>query len=422
MTAAFAPDQCVILVGGLGTRLGALTQGLPKPLTAVGDRPFLSYLLWHARRFGFRRILLLAGHRGEAVRTFAADPRWTEGLDIEVIVEPEPLGTGGALHNALDRLDEQFLLLNGDSIFDFNWLDLHALAVDHHSSQAAVALRYEPDASRYGLVERDGERVVALRERGGAKGGAINGGVYLLHRAVAAACPDHSSFERDVLPKLAREGRLVGRQEQGFFLDIGVPAALEAAQTHVPASLRRGAVFFDRDGVLNVDHGYTYQWDRFEWIERAAEAVKLANDSNLFAFLVTNQSGVARGYYDEVAVHALHKEMQRALRAIGAHLDDVRYCPHHPEAVTPGYASACSWRKPQPGMLLDLVSHWPVDLERSCLIGDNESDLQAAAAAGIPGRLFDGGPLDRAVEAVINCLPDGEQRPNQPAANSAGER
>ncbi|MBV9509377.1 MAG: D-glycero-beta-D-manno-heptose 1,7-bisphosphate 7-phosphatase [Caulobacteraceae bacterium] len=396
-----APEQCVVLVGGLGTRLGALTQGMPKPLTDVGGRPFLAHLFWRVRRFGFRRVLLLAGHRGEAVRDFAADPRGTEGLEVEVIVEPEPLGTGGALRNALDRLDERFLLLNGDSLFDFNWLDLQALACAHPESWAAMSLRLEADASRFGVVERDGERVTALDERGDAQGGAINGGVYLLRRDVAAACAPHSSFERDVLPRLAAEGRLVGRLQQGFFLDIGVPEALEAAQTLVPGSAPRGAVFFDRDGVLNVDHGYTHRWDEFEWIEGAVEAVKLANDANLFAFLVTNQSGVARGYYAEAAIHELHEAMQQALRAKGAHLDDIRYCPHHVEGVVPEYARACGWRKPEPGMILDLARHWPVDMAHSFLIGDNQSDLKAAAAAGIPAALFEGGRLDQAVKAMI---------------------
>lgn len=410
MTGPSAPEQCVILVGGLGTRLGALTGGLPKPLTTVGGRPFLAYLLWHARRFGFRRVLLLAGHRGEAVRQFATDPHWTEGLDVEVVVEPEPLGTGGALRNAVDRLDERFLLLNGDSLFDFNWLDLQALAIDHPGNPVAMSLRHEPDASRFGVVERDGERVIGFSERGDARGGAINGGVYLLRREVAAACPDHGSFERDVLPKLAAENRLVGRPQQGFFLDIGIPAALEAAQTLTPASTRRGAVFFDRDGVLNVNHGYIHRWDQFEWVEGAAEAVKLANDRNLFAFLVTNQSGVARGYYEEAAIHVLHEEMQRALRAMGAHLDDIRYCPHHPEGVIPKYARASDWRKPEPGMILDLARHWPVDMERSVLIGDNTSDLEAAAAAGIAGRLFESGRLDRALEDGLSPTP---ARPNR---------
>ena len=409
MTLAPAPEQCVILVGGLGTRLGALTQGMPKPLTSVGGRPFLAYLLWHARRFGFKRVLLLAGHQSEAVIAFAANPQWTEGLQIEVVVEPAPLGTGGALRNAFERLDDRFLFLNGDSVFDFNWLDLCALAVRHPASQAVMSLRRQADASRFGVVERDGERVIGFHERGDSGGGAINGGVYLLHRAVAAACPERSSLERDVLPVLAAQGSVVGGLQDGFFLDIGVPEALKAARMAVPDSLRRGAVFFDRDGVLNIDHGYTHRWDQFEWVDGAIAAVKAANDRNFFTFLVTNQAGVARGYYDETAIGIMHEHMQAALRAHGAHLDDIRYCPHHPDGVVAEYARACDWRKPGPGMIRDLTAHWPVDLNKSRLIGDKASDLEAAAAAGLPGTLFEGGALDRAVlDMMGRSFADGD--------------
>ncbi len=396
-----APEQCVILVGGLGTRLGELTKGLPKPLMNVGDRPFLAYLLWHARRFGFRRVLLLAGHRAEAVQAFAGEAAWTDGLEVEVVVEPEPLGTGGALRHALNQLDERFLLLNGDSLFDFNWLDLCAVGAAHPEARIVMSLRQESDASRFGVVVTDGDKVLRFAERGDARGGAINGGVYLMDRAVVAGISAPSSFERDVLPGMAAEGRVFARLQRGFFLDIGVPDALASAQTLVPGSTRRGAVFFDRDGVLNIDHGYTHRWIDFEWVQGAVSAVKAVNDSNMFAFLVTNQAGVARGYYDERTVHELHEAMQAALRGHGAHLDDIRYCPHHPEGVVPDYAGDCGCRKPQPGMILDLLSRWPVDVSASHLIGDKPSDIEAGAAAGLQTTLFTGGKLDETVSAIL---------------------
>ena len=165
---------------------------------------------------------------------------------------------------------------------------------------------------------------------------------------------------------------------------------------------RRGAVFFDRDGVLNVDHGYTHRWDQFEWTDGAIAAIKAVNARNLFAFVVTNQSGVARGYYDEAAIQALHGRMQAALGEQGAHIDDFRYCPHHPDGVVAGYARVCDWRKPGPGMILDLAARWPVDLSASWLVGDNPSDMQAAAAAGVRGVMFQGGRLDRLVETLLD--------------------
>ncbi|MDB5452887.1 MAG: hypothetical protein JWO33_1465 [Caulobacteraceae bacterium] len=388
---ARAPEQCVILVGGLGTRLGALTVGLPKPMVPVGGRPFLSYLIWHAKRFGFRKVLLLAGHRAERIAEEIPSLSQGGGLEISVAVEPEPLGTGGALRFAADRLDERFLLMNGDSLFDFNWLDL--VTAMHDGVQAVLSLRHEPDASRYGVVDLDGDRVIGFRERGDASGGLINGGVYLLDRAVAEGSPRNGSFEREVLPALAAAGKVRGRRQSGFFLDIGIPDALAAAQEAVPASLKRPAVFFDRDGVINVDHGYVHRIDDFAWIDGAAAAVKAVNDRNLFAFLVTNQGGVGRGFYGEDDVRALHAHLQAELRKHGAHLDDIRFCPHHPDAVTPELARPCDWRKPGAGMFTDLASHWPIEMGRSLMVGDKESDIQAGQAAGVKSRLFEGGDL-----------------------------
>jgi D-glycero-D-manno-heptose 1,7-bisphosphate phosphatase len=396
--------QAVILCGGLGTRLGALTAQTPKPLLPVGEEPFLDVLLFELARHGLRRILLLAGFAADHVREYAsATPLKTRfGLEIEVMVEPERAGTGGAVWHARDRLDEMFLLLNGDSWFDVNLLELAARTVRDPSATAGIALRLLCDASRFGVVEIDRGRITRFRGRPNyIRSGLVNGGIYACRLGLVDSLRPCCSLEEDAFPILARNGRLVGVPFDGYFIDIGIPDSFALAQQEVPHRRRRPAVFLDRDGVLNHDDGYVGSRERFRWIDGSKAAIKSLNDAGFFVFVVTNQSGVAKGFFTEDDVLALHTEIVGELAECGAHFDDICYCPFHPEATAPAYRRDSDWRKPAPGMILDLIERWPINRTRSLLVGDKHTDCEAAAAAGIPGHLFRGGNLLKFITGLL---------------------
>ena len=413
--------QCAVLVGGLGTRLGKLTATKPKPLLHVGSRPFLDYLVDEIARQGFDDIICLAGYRADEVREWSE--RRTSGPKIKISVEPKPWGTAGALLAAKDLLQDEFLLLNGDSTFDINLVDLAAWQPSG-VWQGIVAIRSMADAGRYACVELRGDTISEFAERPALDGRAlINAGIYRLKRGVLDLVKSvPCSIERDIFPLLTAQGLLRGRLYDRFFIDIGIPSALEDAQTLVPAMAMRPALIMDRDGVVNKDVGYAFRAEQIEWVDGIFDVVKEANDKGLYVFVVTNQAGVARGLYDEDAVRSLHAWMNQQFRARGAHIDDFAYCPHHPTEGHGHYRQVCNCRKPGPGMILDLAQRWPIDLARSILVGDKDSDLQAARNAGIAGILYESGPIRGTLRKWLNksvpsSLTSGLQGNTMPVAS-----
>lgn len=227
------PKQCVILVGGKGTRLGDLTAQTPKPLLTVGGLPFLDYLIEYIQEQGCESILLLAGHQGTQIyEHYRTKTRCR--LPIECVIEREPAGTAGSLILARERLHDQFFVCNGDSIFKIDFSELASIP-SAASWQAKLALRRVNDPGRYGSVALDGRRVTGFCEKGATGESLINGGVYVFRKSVLESIEyTPCSLEQDVFPKLIKSGTLFACQFDRFFIDIGVPTDFDRAQTLMP--------------------------------------------------------------------------------------------------------------------------------------------------------------------------------------------
>ena len=285
-------DQAVILCGGLGSRLGALTTSTPKPLLSVGGRPFLEILIEEVARQGVSRFLLLAAFESKQIQEFAADlpARLRRPITVDVSIEPERAGTGGALKHAEPLLDPVFFMFNGDSWFDVPLASLRARLTAEPERAGVIALRRLPEAGRYGTVALEGTTITAFRATGGAAPGEVhvNAGVYLFRRQILRDIGRMASLEQDVLPVLATATALAGVPASGYFIDIGVPDDFSRAQVEIASHRRKPALFLDRDGVINRDHGYVGSVDRFDWVDGAREAIAWANASGYYVFVVTS--------------------------------------------------------------------------------------------------------------------------------------
>ena len=397
------PRQAVILAGGRATRLGELARDTPKPLLAVGGRPFIEHVVLHCRRYGVRDFLILAGPHKDQFGAALGDGQHL-GVSIELVSEPAPAGTGGALRYVEDRLAEAFLMLNGDSLFQADLLQLAKPSKSRSRDWlGTVAVRRVDDTGRFGRIEIDDGVITEFAEKSRSGAGLINGGIYCLSRRILDAIGKPPlSIEQDVFPGLARERTLRGAILEGNFIDIGIPEDLHRAKAAVPAWTRKPAAFLDRDGVLNVDIGYLHRPQECVWIDGAKEAVRFLNAAGYFVFVVTNQAGVARGLYSEATVREFHDWMSAELASVGAHVDAYYYCPHHPEGSVAPYRQICGCRKPAPGMISKALGEWSIDCPQSFLIGDRASDLEAARAAGLAGHHFGGGNLRDFVERIVS--------------------
>jgi dTDP-glucose pyrophosphorylase/histidinol phosphatase-like enzyme len=394
--------QAVVLAGGKGTRLGAITQAVPKPMLPIaGDRPFLDYLLEMVERHGYEDIILLGGYLGEVLEA-AYDGRRIGGATIRVLREKVPLGTAGALTVARETLDPRFLMMNGDAFFDINLRALEQ-ASQQSGAMATLALRSVPDAARYGRVIEEQGKVVAFLEKDLSRPGpgVINGGIYVLKREILDLVRDlPCSLEQEVFPVLVQRGEIRGLKFDGYFLDIGLPETLEQGHRELPNVRARPAAFFDRNALVDVAEGDSSWPEAFRWRNGAVEAIRTLNDRGYYV-LVTSRSGDAERTRVASDSGRLSAAIQEQLAAEGAHVDRFYGEPYDPADVPPGQATDAAKRKPISNLFLAAMNEWRIVAERSFFIGVASGDVEAARSAGISGQVFDGGDLARVERSLL---------------------
>lgn len=391
--------KAVILAGGRGTRLGNLTHEIPKPMIRVMGKPLLEYQVELLRDHGINEIWILVNYlKDTIIQYFGNGSVWN--LSIQYYEELKPLGTTGGIKAIESYLTEDFLVLYGDVLVN---MDLQRLLDFHTLQRADATLVLHPNDHPYDsdLVELNQQmRITAFHAKPHPKDAylrnLVNAGLYVMSPKILKELPAGAArdFGRDIFPSIVEKYKLVGYNTTEYLKDMGTPERLKKVEEDLKSgrvekksykNLQK-AIFLDRDGVLNDDSEFIHRAEDLILYPDVPEAIKKINQSDYSAIVVTNQSVVARNLCTEEYLRCIHNKLESDLGKFGAWLDDIYYCPHHPDKgfpdENPAYKIVCDCRKPKPGMLTQAAKDYHIDLTKSWMIGDNERDIEAGLAAG----------------------------------------
>lgn len=416
------------MAGGKGTRISETFPNIPKPLIPIDGIPVLEREIISLRDQGFKELILTIGYMAEKIQDYFSDgSKW--GVNIEYFVEDKPLGNAGALFFL--NLKEDFLLLNADAVFD---VDFNRMVDYHKEKGGLVTLFTHPNSHPYdsGLIVADkngqvnawlakeDERPVFYRNR-------VNAGLHVISPKVLELSGINMNeigeevdgkvkkvdLDRQILKPLCGTGKMFCYDSPEYVKDMGTSERFSNVEKDYKQGVVRArnllnkqkAVFLDRDGTINKYVGFLRKTEEFKLLSDVAEAIKFINSSGYLAVVVTNQPVIARGEVTWEGLEEIHNKMETELGKQGVYLDGIYFCPHHPHKGYEGEIEElkfdCDCRKPKPGMLLKAAEDLNIDLEKSWLIGDSESDVQAGEAAGCKTIKIEEGGLLEAVRGIL---------------------
>ena len=412
--------------GGKGTRISELFPDIPKPIIPICGKPVLEHEIQCLREQGFTDIILTVSHMADKIIDyFGGGERF--GVHIDYFVEDKPLGNAGALFRLKDKLTEDFLLLNADSVFN---IDFNRFVAFHKKHNALITLFTHPNDHPYdsGLIIADENKTVQkwlAKEDARPKyyKNRVNAGLHIISPKLLENNIDlpKIDLDRHLLKPLAGSGKMFCYDSPEYVKDMGTPERFEAVTRDFQSEKvflrnlrnKQKAIFLDRDGTINKYVGFLRNIDNFELLPTVSEAIKMINRSGYLAIVVTNQPVIARGEVTYAELDQIHNKMETLLGEEGAYLDAVYYCPHHPDKGFEGEVKElkfdCDCRKPKPGMLLKAAEDFNIDLKSSWMIGDGKYDKGAGKAAGCKTKIIPtDGDLLKAVEEILEDRYDRE--------------
>ena len=404
-------DVAVIMAGGKGSRLLSITNDeIPKPMVPVDGKPLLEYQVEKLKTYGIKKIVMIVGHLGEKIVDHFKDGKDFR-VEIDYIFEKEPLGTAGAFYYLKDKIDaKDFMLVFGDVFFD---IDFDRMEDFHFKNSALTTLLAHPNGHPYDsdLIQTDDTgRVIGFDSKHNVRDywydNMVNAGMYIINKRLLDLVkePVKTDFEKDILANQVRLGaNIYAYHTPEYVKDVGTVDRINATVEELKSGLiqsknlknKQRAIFLDRDGTMNVSKGFISKADDLELIPGTIDAIKAINKSGALAIVITNQPVIARGECSFEELHNIHNKLKTLLGEKGAFVDDIFYCPHHPdkgfEGEVPELKFDCECRKPKTGMIEEAVKKYNIDLSKSYMVGDSTMDLETARNAGIKSVLVNTG-------------------------------
>lgn len=393
--------KIVIIAGGKGTRIASIANEIPKAMIPVNGKPVIEYQVELAKRYRFVEFIFIIGYLGEQIEEYFEDgSKW--GVNISYYKETQALGTAGALAYLKQDLQEDFFVFYGDTVMD---IDMERMLSFHQKNNSDATLFVHPNDHPYDsdIVEVDDTGLITKicnkpHPEGFISRNLVNAALFIFSPNVLEfiAPGIKSHLEKDILPQCLEAGlKLYGYISPEYIKDMGTPGRFQKVCDDVISGkvaklnwkYARPAVFLDRDGVITKEVDLLHAVDELELIEGADEAVKYINEKGYLAIIVTNQPVIARNLCTLDELNFIHAKLETLLGEKHAYVHAIYFCPHHPDGGFPEerkeYKIKCDCRKPAPGMLLNAVKDWNIDISNSIMIGDRESDVLAGENAGV---------------------------------------
>jgi len=386
------------MAGGKGTRAASIASDIPKPMIPICAKPILEYQIDCLKRNNLTDIIIVIGHLGHRIKDYFGDGN-EFGCNISYFTETEPLGTAGALYK-IENLAEDFLLLNGDVILD---MDFSRMLSFHKEKKAQATLAVHPNSHPYDsaliICNTDYQIMGWINKEDKRKyyRNLVNAGVHIINMEFLNNCSvqkEKVDLDRDILKTNIAHNRIFAYSTPEYIKDMGTPDRFAQVTNDINKGIvhrknlsnKQKAVFLDRDGTINQLNGFIAVPEDLILQNGAAKAVKTINDLGYLAIVITNQPVIARGETDVETLNLIHMKLETDLGKESAYIDDLYYCPHHPdkgfEGERPEYKVGCNCRKPKPGMIFEAAKKYNIDLSVSYMAGDHLRDVQCGINAG----------------------------------------